>query len=411
MKKNILKSNSSFVVIGASPAYSLQTESGRIFSLAQAVNFDFSSNKQASKQLGYQNYSSNIDYVTPQVNLSIDYYFSPYLNNELLMGFRNSGDGGAMAISGFKNKNHNFYFFSNENDGADGFDELGKSVGNQNWSESEVICFGNCYLDSYSLSMALGQIPVVSTKFKSSNITSLSLANSGGGTRVNIPTPDLRPIDGKESARNFSYTSNVEITGGNIDRDIEGRNDLNPPVAVPHRSLVSILSKNINDTGVTPLRNFSNLILQSCSLNFNFNRVDLYKFGNNSVCDRKLQFPINATIQIESLVSGFNANYAMTQTGSGSAILNNKENLYDVSFAFSNEQDYVTGFYNFQEAKLTSLNYTTQLNNIYRMSASFSVEITESKGFLINRNSLSSYSYFKSNPNFWQSESNNWDFS
>jgi hypothetical protein len=139
--------------------------------------------------------------------------------------------------------------------------------------------------------------------------------------------------------------------------------------------------------------------------------VDLYKFGNNSVCDRKLQFPINATIQIESLVSGFNANYTMTQNRSGSAVLNNKENLYDISFAFSNEQNYVTGFYNFQEAKLTSLNYTTQLNNIYKMSASFSVEITENKGFMMNRNSLSSYLYFGYSPNFWQSESNNWDFS
>ena len=73
MKKNILKSNSSFVIIGKSPAWSPTIpETGRVFSLTQAVNFNFSSNKQASKQLGYQNYSSNIDYLTAQVDLSID---------------------------------------------------------------------------------------------------------------------------------------------------------------------------------------------------------------------------------------------------------------------------------------------------------------------------------------------------
>ena len=152
MKKNILKSNSSFVVIGKSPAW-LQNnfESGRIFSLAQAVNFDFSSNRQASKQLGYQNYSSNIDYRTPEVNLSIDYYFSPSLNNELLMGFKESSGSNATSFSGFKNNNYNFYFFSNENEDADGFDEVKKPANIQNWSEGEVISFGNCYLTNYSL--------------------------------------------------------------------------------------------------------------------------------------------------------------------------------------------------------------------------------------------------------------------
>lgn len=383
MKKNILKSNSSFVIIGKSPAWSETIdESGRVFSLTQSVDFNFSSNKQASKQLGYQNYSTNVDYLTPQVDLSIDYYFSPYLNNELLMGFQKSGNN-ASAMSGFKNKNYNFYFFSNEDENVDGFDEVKKSANLQNWSEAEVVSFGNCYLANYSLSLGLGQVPVVSAKFKSSNIAA-EILNSGGFTKTYVQIPSLDPYSGKLTNANYNYTG-LQISGGNITGDIEGRNDLNPPVASPNLSLVSIVNKSVSSNSLTPLKNFSNLILQSCNLNFDFDRVDLYKFGNDSVSDRKLKFPIIASIQIESLVSGFNATQANTALLLGSATTNNKEDLYDVDFSFPNEKKSMTGFYNFQGAKLTSLNYSTQINDIYKLSASFSVEITEKNGFIMSR--------------------------
>lgn len=412
MKKNILKSNSSFVIIGKSPAWSpIIQESGRVFSLTQSVNFNFSSNKQASKQLGYQNYSSNIDYLTPQVDLSIDYYFSPSLNNELLMGFQESGINSS-AIFNFKNKNYNFYFLSNERDGADGFDEVGKVPNTQQWQESEAICFGNCYLSNYSLSLGLGQVPVVSTKFKSSNIAAETL-NLLGATKTFIQVPALDPYSGKLTYDSNYYYPFLETTGGNITGDIEGRNDLNPPIALPYKSSVSIISKSVADSGITPLRNFSNLILQSCNLSFDFNRVDLYKFGNNSVSDRKLQFPIVANIQIESLVSGFNATAQNTQLLKGSATTNNEENIYDIEFIFKNDIETSTGIYNFQGAKLTSLNYSTQINNIYKMSASFSVEITENKGFIMTSNAFikEPLLYFDTNYNFWNSEPSNWNFS
>jgi L-rhamnose mutarotase len=410
MKKNILKSNSSFVIIGKSPAWS-QTinESGRIFSLTQSIDFNFSSNKQATKQLGYQRYSNNVDYLTPQVDLSIDYYFSPYLNNELLMGLQRSGINKS-AIFDFKNKNYNFYFLSNEKDTVDGFDEVGKVPNTQDWKDSEAICFGNCYLSNYSLSMSIGQVPVVSTKFKSSNIAAQTLSTTGGVTYPLIQVPALDPYSGRlTSGSDYAYT--FLDTAGNVSFDIENRSDLNPPVALPHKSVVSIINKSVSDSQLTPLRNFSNLILQSYSLSFDFNRVDLYKFGNNSVSDRKLQFPIVANIQIESLVSGFNTTNVNTSGLLGSATTNNEENLYDVNFSFSNEIDSVTGFYNFQGAKLNSLSYSTQINDIYKMSASFSVEITEKEGFIMTNVQKSTSENYNINTNTWQSEPNYWNFS
>jgi hypothetical protein len=386
MNKNILKSNSSFMVIGKSPAW-LPTnyESGRLFSLTQAVGFEFQSNKLKTRQLGYQHYSSDVDYQTPQANLSLDYYFSPYLNNELLMGFNVSGVSGIPCLSGFKNKNYNFYFLSNEDDFVDGFTEIRKATGLQNWSDGEAICFGNCHLESYALSIGLGSVPKVSVKFKASNVAAETLRTGTTGTAPYIQIPALDPYSGKlQTGALYNYRS-LSFSGGNITGDPQLRNDYNPPVALPHTSTFAITSKSISDDLVSPLKNFKNPILQSCNINLNFERADLYNFGNDSVCDRKLQFPINIVIQTESIVSGFNTTTENTRDLTGSATTNNKENLYDLNFSFSNEIKSVTGFYNFKNAKLTSLNYSTQVNNIYKMSAAFSVSATEYGDFYMGR--------------------------
>ena len=408
MNKQILKSDSSFMVIGKSPAWLSGTsnESGRIFSLTQAVNFDFSSTRQGNKQLGYQNYSTNQEHLTPEVNLGIDYYFSPYLNNEILMGFNPSGLDNQAAVLDIKNKNHNFYFFSNEKDSAEGFTEVGKPTGVQDWTNTEVISFGNCYLSNYSLSSRLGQIPVVSTTFKASNIIAEALKNNTGTTKPFIKNPALDPYSGQLSTGLSYYYLGLQVSGGNITGDSQERNDLNPPVALPHKTLVSINSSDVSNSGISPLRNFNDLILQSCDINLNFDRVDLYKFGNNSVCNRKLQFPINASIQIESLVSGFNTNPSNDLLDRSSPILNDVENMYDIDLSFSNEISSVTGFYNFKGAQLNSLSYQTQINDIYKMSASFSVEITEQKGFFINRIQRDSWNNLSIN---WQLLNPTWD--
>jgi hypothetical protein len=385
--KYILNSDSSFMVIGKSPAWSATlSESGRVFSLTQAVNFDFSSTRQGNKHIGAQTYSSNIEYKAPEVNLSIDYLFSPYLNNELLMGFNGSGLTNKPAMLNFKDKNNNFYFFSNKNDGKTGFGPIGKTpVNTQNYDQYEAISFGNCYLTNYSLSCGIGKPPVVSTKFKASNITAQNLI-SGGFPFYTIKVPALDPIYGVFDYTKVFNPNTVLISGGNITGDLESRNDLNPPISVNYYSTVSITNNNTSSSLITPLKNFNSTFLESCNLNLNFNRIDLYNLGNNSVSSRKLQFPINGQIQIESLVSGFNSNATNASannnlTSNVSAILSQQEETYDINLNFVNRRRSVTGSYNFKGAKLNSLNYTAQLNNIYKMSASFSVEITEGTGF------------------------------
>ena len=385
--KQILKSDSSYVLIEPSPAYTdAASTSGTLFSLVQNSNFSFSSSRQPLKQIGSQNYSVDALYKYPDIDLSIDYYFSPYLNNELLLGFSGSGVSDVDALSNFKDKNNNFYIFINKNDGEEGFkNRLVSPSTTASYDGYDCISFGNCYLSQYSLSIQNGQVPTVSTKFKCSNIqankiTKLLFSNSY------INSPALDPISGNTDGNNptqFFYKEAFK-NSGYITGDVESRTVYNAPVTIPYNSTFSFSTTS----GTTNnLRSFSGLILQSMDLNMNFDRVDFSRIGANFVSDRKLQFPITAEISIQSLLSGFNTkdNLEIKDYSFNDFTPFYGEPIYDLDFSFSNLAKSITGFYKFQNARLNSFSYSLPLNNIYTLSASFSVEITDSKGFKMSR--------------------------
>jgi len=384
--KQILKSDSSYVLIEPSPAYTdAVSTSGTLFSLVQNSNFSFSSSRQPLKQIGSQNYSVDALYKYPDIDLSIDYYFSPYLNNELLLGFSGSGVSDVYAFSKFKEKNNNFYIFVNKNDTEEGFkNRLVSPSSSASYDGYDCISFGNCYLSQYSLSIQNGQAPIASTKFKASNIQANKIT-TGLYTNSGIYSPALNPISGNTDTTGTTFLYKEAFkSSGYITGDIESRTVYNPPITVPYNSTFSFSTSS----GTTNnLRSFSGLILQSMDLNLNFDRVDFSRLGANFVSDRKLQFPITAEISIQSLLSGFNTQDNLT---SGDYSFNDftpfyNEPIYDLDFSFSNLAKSVTGFYKFQNARLNSFSYSLPLNNIYTLSASFSVEITDSKGFKISR--------------------------
>ena len=115
--------------------------------------------------------------------------------------------------------------------------------------------------------------------------------------------------------------------------------------------------------------------------------------GSNYVYDRKLDLPINATVDIQALVSGVSSGFI-------SGLINN-ETGYNFDISFSNPTNIkATGFYKFKNAKLENLNYSMQVNEIMNFSASFSVDITSTDGFFISRQ-ISVSDYWSSVDDLW----------
>ena len=113
MNRNILKSNSAFVAIGKSPAWTTGSDTGRLFSLVQNCDFSITNQRQKLKQIGSQNYSVNDVVRSPDIELSFDYYLNPYLSNELAMDFPLKTTANIGAFNNVKNTSNNFYIVIN----------------------------------------------------------------------------------------------------------------------------------------------------------------------------------------------------------------------------------------------------------------------------------------------------------
>lgn len=394
MNKTILKSNSAFVAIGQSPAWTTGNDSGRLFSLVQNCNFSVSNERQKLKQIGRQNYSVNDLVRAPNIELSFDYYLSPYISNELAMNFQTKTAANLGAFTNIKNTNNNFYIVVDPEDLRDAFEKpKNPIITNTSYSGFNVLSFGNCYLNKYSVSFNLNEIPKVSVGFEASNMKFDVLT----GNSITIPA--INSISGNSvnaGSLNLSgfYSS---LTGSYITGQANGKTEYDPPVVIP--SYCSFSLQNLQVGGVA-LSAASKPILQNLSLNFDLPRTPLYGLGSNYVYNRKLEYPINGSVNLSAQVSGFSSGFL-------SGMLYN-ESGYNFDISFSDSSKLATGFYSITNAKLDNFNYSMTVNDVLNFTASFSVETNDSAGFCIDRKTTKFPSIWSAISNIWSSINVNW---
>lgn len=382
MNNQILKSNSVFVVFGESPAWkTTQEEIGRLFPLVQGSNFSITLDRQKLKELGSQEYIIDNIISAPEVNLSIDYYLSPFLINESLVGLNCESISDKNAFSGISSYTNNIYIFTENDDTRDGLTEIRRSDPlNINLSGFNALCFGNCYLTNYAVEFNVNQIPKASISISSSNIKFESITGSG------IKIPAINPENGTQNnAAGFNLKELYKtITGGRLG-DVFDRNEYNLPVVKPYTSRFNLENLQI---GGAPLARRFDPVLQSFNLNIDVPRVNLYGLGSNYPYNKKIQYPVNGQIEITAIVSGFNS-------GDLNNLLTNESGYnFDISVSDFYQLNNVTGFYKFRNAKLNNLSYSMEVNNSMKFNAQFSLNITENTGLLMSRR-ITNGSYFQ----------------
>jgi hypothetical protein len=392
MNRKILKSDGAFVLIGDSPSWKTSSETGRLFSLVQNLSFGLQNDRQKLKQVGYENYAVNHINKSPDINLNINYYLTPYLHNELQLGFNLAySSDEAFSIKEFRSNrintlldesitdgddnftSNNFYVIIDNNQLRDAITEAEKtSPASVNFSGFDVVSFGNCYLTNYQLSYSVGSIPTVSTSYLCSNMKFDNLT----GNVLTIPA--INPVSGNS---NNAGTLNLSSTIKSILTGDFGYNNVkasNLPVAT-HRTSTFTL-QDLQCGGVA-LKSNSNPILQNLNINLDFTRTNLYGFGSNYPFDRKLEFPVNATVELQALVSGVSSGFI-------SGMMTNESNYrFNISFSevTPNKVDPTIGYITIENAKLENFNYSMSVNDIMNFSASFSVELSNDKNFYFGR--------------------------
>lgn len=353
MSRFTLKSNNTLVLMTPSPAFKLENETGYVFGGVQAASFGFSMSREKGKQVGSSFYQIDDINRHPDVDLNIDYLFSPHMENEYLMGFNFLEEGGYEPISlldGIKDKSYNFYFYNHPNQGEDAI-EYFKSNDISTPNSGEIIAFGNAYLTEYGFSLSNGSVPTVNTKYKCSN-TEASIYSG----MINSPAINLN--EGNSIGAGKLNLEETFISGSRLLREID-RTD--PNIHSPACGL-DLYLEDIQVGGQSIVK--EKHILQNFSVTIPINRVDLYGMGSNYPYDRKLKYPINGNISISSRVSKY-------EDGFISGLLASEKDYSFSLRAVDLDGSYAVKYF-FDGVKLESMNHQMEVNDEIAYSANFS---------------------------------------
>lgn len=360
MARITLNSANTAVVIGDSPSFKTTDETGYIFAGVQNASFSVPLNRQTQKQVGSCYYSVDDLVRHPDVDLSIDYLFSPTLANENLLGLNvYNGDGvlsdsSGSFISGLEDQSYNFYFYNHPDQNFDAIEYITSNDVNSP-NDGELISFGNAYLTEYGLSFANRSLPVVSTKFKCCNV-------EGELYTGDISSPSINLMSG-----NNIGVGNLNFSGTKSESNFDV--DLTSPILSRPGDL-TIELENLQVGGQTIAG--ADHMMQSMSIQLPVSRVDLHGLGSDYIRDRKMQYPLRGNLSIASLVSGY-------QTGFISGLLRN-EQTYNFDITAGSCEGEVYSVFDFNDLKLETFDYSMAVNDRMQYSASFSFAMDNKSG-------------------------------
>ena len=362
MARNTIRSSNAVVATtDSSNAWSTANQSLLLHRLTQNVSYSIQMPRSNMKQVGSQEFAFRNSFSQPDVQLEISYIPEPSFSNEVAGRFVGTSNNWLSFKNMFdeaeeSSEDTNFYVFLVDNEDEDFLNEI-EFYSTLNFDGYDAISFGNCFPNSYNLRYGVGQLPIVSTSYICSN----SVFNNLTGTSEVSPA--------------------INLTGGNNDGvgrteflfAVRGTAELekNPPIVNPVNTESNITLQNLQ-VGGQALSGFH--YVQTVDMNVNLERTSNYGLGSDFAYGRKPQFPAQGSFAVTSEVSGLAA-------GQLTGVLDNDRN-YDFQLVLE-----ATGkkrIYQIEDAKLDTYSYQMNVNETMSFDASFSFEVTQTKGLKIS---------------------------
>jgi hypothetical protein len=327
----------------------MQTGLGEVLQLSRVQTFDedFSRNFTDINQYGNLASVDRLEVESPTVTASFSYY--------LTNGFNDHAIGLAAAPTSFPEANivtaiggllskvtdeKNYYLLIvDEGNDAAGF----------RGATSGAIAIGNAYLTSYSVNVAVGDIPTAEVEVEGLNVAVYQNTTGVSGALL----PAISPSDGaKITDKFFRLPAAVSATGI-------------PSALIPGDITFSI--PNNSTMGFTE----TDLKVQDFTLSFDLNRTPLQKVGNRFAFSREIDFPVTATLELNAEVGDFgNGNLVdllCNETGQNFTI-NMKQP------GCGADKPTALSFF-FRGAKLTSQSFTSAIGDNASMTASYEIQL------------------------------------
>ncbi len=327
----------------------MQTGLGEVLQLSRVQTFDedFSRNFTDINQYGNLASVDRLEVESPSVTASFSYY--------LTNGFNDHAIGLAAAPTSFPEANiitaiggllskvtdeKNYYLLIvDEGNDAAGF----------RGATSGAIAIGNAYLTSYSVNVAVGDIPTAEIEVEGLNVAVYQNTTGISGALL----PAINPTDGtKITDKYFRLPAAVSATGI-------------PSALIPGDITFSI--PNNSTMGFTE----TDLKVQDFTLSFDLNRTPLQKVGNKFAFSREIDFPVTATLELNAEVGDFRSGNLVdllcNETGQDFTI-NMKQP------GCGTDKPTALSFF-FKGAKLTSQSFTSAIGDNASMTASYEIQL------------------------------------
>jgi len=263
-------------VTGANGARVAQTGSADVKQLTRVQSFDsdFTRNLQDINQFGNLAAIDRLDTEAPTVTASLSYYVTDGLNEKLLGLTLATGVSGDASIPTSclkdilkKTTDEKNLYLLVASEGSDASNYAGTTG---------VIGIGNSYITSYSLNVAVGDIPTATVELEALNARIYSSVTGGNDV------PAVNPENG------------LAVTGAQfkLPQHVTNSYGSQPTALLPGDATIDV-------TGVVGF-SATDLKVQTATMSFDLARTPLNKLGSRFSFAREIDFPVNATLDIDA---------------------------------------------------------------------------------------------------------------
>tara|TARA_R110000772_G_scaffold19958_1_gene55499 strand:+ start:4313 stop:5482 length:1170 start_codon:yes stop_codon:yes gene_type:complete len=270
----------------------------------QSANYGFTINRQDVNQFGNLARIDSIVLEAPTVNFDLTYYPTNGYNERALDFYvqnENNTASGQFASGHLAAGSGQNLFILTVPEGKDA--NLNKDTGE---TENTVVGIGNAFLTDYTLDLSVGSLPTASISFEASNIIS-DTTISGDNVTISgfsgITSPAVNPEIGEPLG---SLVTIPFATGNSHSGDyVAGGAD---QLAALRPGDIKIDLQNFDGTLLSDLSANDGIHVQSASLSIPLSRTPIERLGSKFPFARVVDFPVNATLNINAIVNTMDAN-------------------------------------------------------------------------------------------------------
>lgn len=323
----------------------------------QSFGVDWEFNRKRFTQIGSPDFTEDVHLRNAQIRINTSYFYSNGTNEAVLGIDVDGAKRGALHYLSKEFQDRNLYLIAASGENSAFYDT-------DFTNGYDIMSFGNCFMDSYSLSASAGGPVTINTSFSAYNMKVDVYDNSNGKGIPAIDTSIGEPtLDGhvfKITEDNIANTSNLDsliepaITSNYIELNL-------PEINIPGQQLNGSRNSPVN----------------SMTLSFDIRRRDGYGFGSLYPYGRKTILPILGNLS-------FSSNTTEYETGILHEMISSGENIFDFTFNFKGCSGMTGLQVDIQGAKLDRESQNMGIGGNMQTNLNFSFSISDQSGLKIS---------------------------